>query len=288
MKIKRFALLCLIPLSLMSLAACTNEKENDVVGSFGDTKISKDELYDTLVAQYGNQALEVLLVNEVAKKEAEKMKISVEDTELDEEINLLSEQYGGMEAFNEVLASSNLTVEDVKKDIKSNLILEKVLSKDIKVSDDEIKAYFDENKDSFVSEEQVEASHILLDTKEKADELLAQLEKGADFAKLAKENSTDTASAAVGGDLGFFGKGAMVEPFEEAAFAMEVGKMEVVESEFGFHLIKVTDKKPAAEAKFEDAKDEITESLVSQKMQAEYSTWVTKKFEEYKVETFIN
>lgn len=288
MKIKRFALLSLISLSFMSLAACSNDKESDVVGSFGNTEITKDELYDTLVVQYGNQALEVLLVNEVAKKEAEKMKISVEEAELDEEIKLLSEQYGGMEALNEVLASSNLTVEDVKKDIKSNLILEKVLSKDIKVSEEEIKAYFDENKDSFVSEEQVEASHILLDTKEKADELLAQLEKGADFAKLAKENSTDTASAAVGGDLGFFGKGAMVEPFEDAAFAMEIGKMEVVESEFGFHLIKVTDKKPAAEAKFEDAKEEIAESLISQKMQADYSSWVTKKFEEYKVETFIN
>ena len=134
-------------------------------------------------------------------------------------------------------------------------------------SADEIKAYFDANMNEFKTEKQVKASHILIKGDEaKAKDIKAQIDQGADFAKLAKENSEDPGSASKGGDLGFFPEGAMVPEFEQKAFSMSVGEVsEPVKSSFGYHIIKVTGVKGASEPKLEDVEDQIARKLIAEK-----------------------
>jgi len=113
------------------------------------------------------------------------------------------------------------------------------------------------------------AAHILVADEAKAKELLAELEAGADFAELAKTNSTDTGSGAAGGDLGWFGLGMMVKPFEEAVVAAEVGKVAgPVQSDFGFHLILVKETRVAAQPTLDDIRDELATEIEQQAIEA--------------------
>lgn len=148
----------------------------------------------------------------------------------------------------------------------------------ISISDADIKSYYEQNAKRFTEEEQRRASHILIKAgkdastaekaaaKEKAEKLLAQLRKNpADFAKLAKENSQDPGSAERGGDLDFFGRGMMVKPFEDAAYALKQGEISnVVESDFGYHIIMVTDVKPASVKSLDEVKPEIAAEIKKQ------------------------
>ena len=163
-----------------------------------------------------------------------------------------------------------------------------------KVNETEMKKYYNTHKDEF-NKEEVEASHILIKTvddnnkefskekkeaaKKKAENVLKEVKDGGDFAELAKKYSQDS-SASSGGSLGFFGKGQMVEPFEKAAFSLKVGEVsDLVESQFGYHIIKVTDKKKD-ETSFEDAKSTIKQSILGEK----YSEKVDKLTKSAKID----
>lgn len=146
------------------------------------------------------------------------------------------------------------------------------------VTEDDIKSYYQQNQKQYATEEQRRASHILIGVKKdasaadkaaakaKAAGLVAQLRKNpGDFAKLAKADSQDPGSAANGGDLGFFGRGAMVKPFEEAAFGLKQGEIsDPVESDFGYHVIEVTGIKPAAVKPLDSVKDDIAAEIKKQ------------------------
>jgi peptidyl-prolyl cis-trans isomerase C len=134
------------------------------------------------------------------------------------------------------------------------------------VSEDEAKKLYDEKIGSVKPEPEIHARHILVDTEDEAKAIAERLNKGEDFATLAKEKSKD--KNADGGDLGFFGKGQMLKPFEDAAFALEVGKIsEPVKTQFGWHIIKVEEKRDRPAPKFEDVKDPIMAQLMQQKAQ---------------------
>lgn len=148
------------------------------------------------------------------------------------------------------------------------------------VAEAEVKAYYEQNKARYGTEEQRRASHILISTegdkdaaRKKAEQLLAQVRaKPGDFEKLAREHSKDTGSAAQGGDLGLFGKGMMVKSFEEAAFGLKPGEISnVVESDFGFHIIKLTEVKPAEVKPFEQVRADIERDLKAQQAQKEFA-----------------
>jgi peptidyl-prolyl cis-trans isomerase D len=149
------------------------------------------------------------------------------------------------------------------------------------VSDADVVAYYEQNKGRYGTEEQRRASHILIApeggdkaaARKKAEDMLAVLKANPnDFAKIAREQSKDPGSAAQGGDLGFFGKGMMVKPFEEAAFRLKVGEMsEVVETDFGFHIIRVTEIKPAQAKPLAEVRAEIEKDLRTQQAQKRYA-----------------
>jgi peptidyl-prolyl cis-trans isomerase D len=144
----------------------------------------------------------------------------------------------------------------------------------------EIEKYYRDNEPQYTTPEQVRASHILLKTegkdeatvKAKAETLLKQVKGGADFATLARKESEDDQSKAQGGDLDYFGRGRMVKEFEDVAFSLPVGQVsEVVKSSFGFHIIKVTDKKPEARRSLDEVRQQITDQLAFERAQAQAS-----------------
>jgi foldase protein PrsA len=256
----------------------------ETIAEVGGTKITKDDLYDSLVKMYGADAAESLIADKIVEKEAAKEKVQVTDKEIQEELDATIESYGGEEAYKSALESSSMTEADMKEEIKVYLETVKLLEPRIEITDEEIETYFNENKDTFATSEQVEASHILVDDEATAKEVAAKLTDGEDFAALAKEYSTDTTSAENGGELGYFGTGEMTGEFEKAAFAMEIGEIsEPVKTDYGYHIIKVTGKKEAKTANLEDSKEEIKETLKQEKMSSEYTTWLEEKKKDYDI-----
>jgi peptidyl-prolyl cis-trans isomerase C len=174
--------------------------------------------------------------------------------------------------------------------------LQKEVISKIKVTEKEAKAYYDKNPDLFKSPEQVKARHILIQVpkeaseedkkklKEKADEVLKKVKAGEDFAKLAAENSDDPGTKSKGGDLGFFSKGSMVPAFEQAAFSLKPGEVsELVETEFGFHVIKVEEKKEAIAEPFEAIKAKVTQQALREKQEAKVTEFVEQALKKAKV-----
>jgi foldase protein PrsA len=134
------------------------------------------------------------------------------------------------------------------------------------VEEEELKTYYEENKDRYTEPEQVKARHILVEDEETAKSILKKLESGEDFAEIAKEKSSDSGSKDKGGDLGFFERGVMDASFEEAAFNLGIGETSApVKTMFGYHIIRVEDKKPERLAAFEEVQDDVRKQVIKQK-----------------------
>jgi len=162
-------------------------------------------------------------------------------------------------------------IEAKMQDLKKRLIVESFLKKKVEsestVSDEDMKKFYEQNKDKFKSGEQMKASHILVKTEKEAKDVLAQIKAGGNFEELAKKNSVDSSSAK-GGDLGWFGKGSMVPAFEKAALELKENQVsDVVKSDFGFHIIKLTGKRAAGTRPFEEVKDQIKGAIMPTKQQ---------------------
>jgi foldase protein PrsA len=262
-------------------------KDKAIAKINGDA-ISKDELYDVMVEQYGAATVEQLIADKIVASEAKKQKITISDEELNKEVDKLKESYGDEEVFEQVLASNNTTVDVLKEDLKNYLTMRKLIEPQIEITDEELKTYFDENKDSLGEAEQVKASHILVEDEASAKEIEQKLADGADFAELAKEYSTDEGSKENGGELGFFPRGTMVTEFEDVAFSLPINEIsEPVKSDYGYHIIKVEEKKEAKEANFDDSKAAIKETLIDEKMESEYTTWLEEKKKDYDIENSL-
>jgi foldase protein PrsA len=263
-------------------------RKSDTVATVGGEKITKDELYEQMVEQYGKQSLDALVSAKILELEAKKNGVKVEASEIDAEIAKFQEMYGGGEGLENALASNGLTMSYLRNNIESNIKIKKILEPTIEITDDEIATYFEANKASFGQEEQVNASHILVETEEIANEVKQRLDAGEEFAALAKEFSIDASNSQNGGSLGNFGKGAMVPAFEEAAFGAEVGDVVgPVETQFGFHLIMVNDKIEAVPATLEANKIEVRDTILDQKISSQINTWLDEKYEEYEIELLI-
>ncbi|WP_226085622.1 peptidylprolyl isomerase [Mesobacillus sp. S13] len=260
----------------------------ETAASVNGEKITKEELNTKLTDMYGDDILDSLITNKVIEMEATKEKVKVTGIEIDEELTKLQESYGGEEAFAAALEQNQVSMDKIREDIEIYLLAEKMIGASIDVSEEEMKTYFEENKESFDQKEQVKASHILVEDEATAKKVKEELDNGKDFAELAKEYSTDSSNAANGGDLGYFGKGEMAEEFEKTAFALEAGAIsEPVKTEFGYHIIKLVDKKAEKAAEFEEHKEEIKEMLFDQKVQAEYTNWMEEKKAEYEIKSYL-
>ncbi|MBI4044439.1 MAG: peptidylprolyl isomerase [Candidatus Diapherotrites archaeon] len=236
---------------------------------------------EELRAQISKSAvLESMIENTIILQEASKEGITASDAELEQALA------GKEEQVKELLADGTVTREFLTNAVREYVIVNKYLEQSlfaaVTVSEEELNSFFEENKEST---NQVRASHILVKTKEEADEILTRLGNDANFEQLAIEKSQDPGSGALGGDLGFFSRGQMVKPFEDTAFSMQPGDApQIAESEFGFHVIKVTERK---EGVFEDYKEQINDLLFQQKKDKAYTDFLAEQKAKKKIEILL-
>lgn len=252
------------------------QDEGEIVARVNGEAITKAELYDMMYQYVGPRVLDELILIRLVEQEAAAQGVTVPGEEIDAEVEAIAQQVGGTQQLELILSQQGAGLEQLRDEIRRTLLIRALLEPQIEVTDEEVRAFFEENADLFAQREMVRARHILVSTKEQAEELRRQLLDGADFATLAREHSSDAGSAARGGDLGWFGRGVMVAPFEEAAFSLKVGEIsEPVQSSFGYHLIKVEERAEAKPAEFNDqVAATIRELLAEEKMQQQLGTWL--------------
>lgn len=261
--------------------------DSEVVATVNGETITKDELYQAMLTEGGRQVLDRLITNLLILQEGKRRDITVTDEEIDARIqNLINANFYGMaDSFYQALEQYGLTEESLKKDIKTELILRKIAGEQISISDEEARAYFKENQQNYNIPEQVEARHILVDTREEAEEILELLKSGRDFAELAGEYSKDTLSAEQGGSLGFFQRGEMVPEFEEAAFSLPVNQVsDPIETTYGFHIIEVLGRKAPKEVAFEEVEEKVREVLLEEQTMEQMNKQVNLLREQASIE----
>lgn len=270
---KKWLLPVALTASIAGLTACSGGGDSEAVVETKAGNITKEEFYTALKETSGEQVLQQLVLEEVLSD-----KYKVDEKEIDERVNKLKEQYG--DQFEMALMQSGFKNEkDFKENLKLSLLQEKAAIKDIKVTDKEVKDYYDKEY-----KPEIKARHILVADEKTAKEVKAKLAAGEKFEDLAKTYSIDPGSKEKGGDLGWFGPGKMVPEFETAAYALEKGQIsEPVKTQNGFHIIEVTDKKE--KKSFEDMKEQITYDLKISKLDGEkYQKVMEKEIKDAKVE----
>jgi peptidyl-prolyl cis-trans isomerase C len=176
-------------------------------------------------------------------------------------------------------------VAEFKKLTLIGQLLEKEIETKAKVTDQDVKDYYEKHKEELASVSQIRASHILVKTEEDAKKILERLKKGEDFAKIAKKSSIDPGSAKNGGDLGFFSSGQMVPEFEAAAARLKTGEIsDPVKTKFGYHIIKVTDKKMGKPVEFEKVRNVIFQRLSAERQKEFFDSYIEGLKKSYKVE----
>ncbi|SFA80008.1 MULTISPECIES: peptidylprolyl isomerase [unclassified Bacillus (in: firmicutes)] len=269
---KKWILTLTLTAGVIGLSACNGNGSSEAVVESKAGNVTKDELYEAMKEKYGEQALQELLYQKVLAK-----KYKVTDEELNKKVDEIKAQAGAN--FEMLLMQNNIKDEkELKEILKSQLLVEKAALKDVKVTDKELKEYYDNYKP------EIKARHILVADEATAKDIKAKLDGGAKFEDLAKEKSTDTTSAQQGGDLGWFGAGKMLPEFEAAAYALKVNEISApVKTEYGFHIIQVTEKKE--KKSFEDMKEEMEYQLKSSKLTNEViAATMKREMKEAKVE----
>jgi peptidyl-prolyl cis-trans isomerase C len=195
------------------------------------------------------------------------------------------------EAYEQALKQNNITEEELREDIRENLPVQKVqeeVSSDAGPTDEEVQKFYEQNKEAqFTTPEQVCVSHILFakDQQQKAEEVKQQLEDGGDFAELARQYSQDPGSAENGGDLGCLGQGETVPPFEEAAFGADEGEIVgPVKTQFGYHVLEITEKKPQQARPLSEVESQIRSQLASEQQSEAFSKWLDEQKKKRNVE----
>ena len=234
--------------------------------------------------------LDRLVEGELLYQESKKQGIRVEAKEIDDRINELKKRFPNDAEYKSAISKMGISEAEIRTQMERGLAINQLIkiqiTDKIVVSDEESKAFYDSRPELFKQPEQVKASHILIKAAQDADEaqkkearkkieaVQKKLKGGQDFAALAREFS-EGPSAPRGGELGYFGRGQMVPAFETVAFAMKPGEVsDVVETRFGYHLIKVEDKKSAGTVSYTEVKGQLDDHLKKQKGQQEIDKYV--------------
>jgi foldase protein PrsA len=233
------------------------------------TPIKQGTVIERLWNAYGPATLDQMVQEELIRQEAAKQKVSASKEEVDRRVKLIRDRFTDQAAYEANLKKSGATPDAVRKQIEEQVLREELVTKakKIVVTEKDEKEYFDSNKDKLASPEAVHLHHLLVAGEQQAKDLVVALRAGADFGKLAKELSLDTASKPNGGDLGFISKGILVPEIEKAAFVMKAGDIsDPIPSNLGFHILKVSEKRSPEPAEYKKIKADLKRALIAQKI----------------------
>ncbi|MEK3909412.1 peptidylprolyl isomerase [Oceanobacillus sp. FSL W7-1309] len=253
---KKLAFAAIITAGTLTLAACTNnEADSEVVVESEAGDITKEDFYEKLKSRNGEAILEEMITIKVLENNYE-----VTEEDVNAEIQSMKDTYG--DQYDSIIEQNFGSEDELREIIRISLLQEAAIAEDIEITEEDLEQEYNRQNT------EIEAQHILVADEDTANEVKQKLDEGEDFAELAKEYSTD-GSAEDGGDLGYFSTGEMVPEFEEAAYNMEVDEIsDPVQSQFGFHIIKVNDIRDKEESigKFEDVKEDLRRELLTKRM----------------------
>lgn len=305
---KHLAVICMTALFLANLAYAVEQKEPAVATVNGvripmsdlDVEMQKEmrdnpeiQTSKDLAArrQLRKKVLDYLIDQELIVQEGKKAGLEPQQEQIDTEFGKIKNRFPSQDAFEQVMKKQNVTEEKLREVIRRAFIVKNVLEAKIKplakpVTDKDVADYYQAHKGEFTESEEVRARHILIKlssgasdeektyAKKEMQAILEEAKSGADFAELAKKHS-QCPSAIRGGDLGYFARGDMVKPFEETAFALKPGQIsEIVETEYGYHIIRFEDKKPGRQLELEEVSEEIKKELHDKEMDIALRNWL--------------
>ncbi|MFD1360976.1 peptidylprolyl isomerase [Lentibacillus salinarum] len=255
---KKLAIAASLTAGILTLTACdSGGGDPDTVAETNAGDVSKQEFYEEMKDQVGPNVLREIVTLKVLNDHYD-----VTDEQVDQEVQNTKDQLG--DQFDMFLQQEGFQDEEAyHRTIRLSLLQLEAAAEDMDITEDDLQKRYDR------MQTEIEAKHILVEDEETANEVKDKLDNGDDFADLAEEYSTDDASAQNGGDLDYFSAGDMVPAFEDAAYSMEVDEIsDPVESEHGFHIIQVTDKRETEEdiGSFEDNKDTIRRDIINQRV----------------------
>lgn len=248
--------------------------------------------------------LDQLIAYRLLAQESASRKIAVPDADIDARIAQIRSQFPSEQLFTQTLEQRKLTVEGLRADILEGMQIDRMIDAEVAsratVTAEQVGDFYAKNPSEFQQAERVHASHILIRVPEGGDaaakeqartraaEILTQVKAGGDFAALAKEHSQDPGSAPSGGDLGFFERGQMVGPFEETAFTLPAGQAsDLVETQFGFHIIKVAEKQVGRAIPLDEVRAQVEQYLQGQSRERETQVFIDSLKAKGKVEILV-
>ncbi len=314
---RSFGLLAsLLALALPAASLAASPAADEVAARVDGVVISRESVREVVTALANNQekppddkqveqitraALDSLIAFELLYQESERRGVKISAADVDAAIARNRARFRSAQAYDAALARRGMSAEDLRRDTRKTLavnrLLEQTVWQDIQIKPAEIQRFYDENREQFKHPAEIRASHILIrvsagasaaqkeKAKKEAEVLLQQLKQGADFAALARQHSQDPATAKSGGDLGFFSRDTMEASFEKAAFALKPGELSgVVQTPYGFHIIKVTAQRDAGYSPPAEVKGEITAVLRDEAKRSKQDQLVAELRKKAKVE----
>ncbi len=318
-----FVFILIISISILLFTGCSKtlarvdgidikQNEVDVYMNFiesqstdGESTKSEEELKTLEV-----NIIDSLIVIKLLGKYAEENNITVSSQEVDDQLKMIIDSYTSEKDFEENLKNMGIDRNFLESELRSQILRRKIYNEvttDIIITDQQAKQYYDDNRETlYLVPTRVKASHILAvfpwikDGSEKSGEgrnealkkietVEDELKNGGDFEELAKKYSDDELTAENGGDLGYISKGQTVGEFEEALFSLDVGEVSgIIETEYGFHIIKVTDRQEEHYQDFEEVKEDIKKYLLDSHKLKEYNDFIFSLIKDANIEYFID
>ncbi|MDI6689813.1 MAG: peptidylprolyl isomerase [Actinomycetota bacterium] len=303
---KGFALLILLVLFATSFCGCAKK----VAATVNDEKIYLSEVEKELEVLKAKHAelfkgakgkeyektfkkniLDSMIEKELGIQEAKKQGIRVSEKEVESRYNQMKKMFPSTKSFEEALKKAGLTPSKFKVRLREQLLMDKIwtkVTKGIEVSEEEMAEYYEKNKNRFKEPEKVKTRHILLGSEKEAKDILKKLKDGEDFGELAKKYSMDKATKDQGGSLDWMAREQLAPEFADAAFRLNPGEIsDVVKTQYGFHIIKLEEKKTEHQKSFEEVKDQAKQELLRERQTKKYQAWVKKLRKKAKIKIYI-
>lgn len=260
--------------------------ESMAVAVVNGEKVSQAELYNEMFLKSGEESLHGIITQKLINQEAKAANISVSDADVNERLDrMIEKDFQSEENFNQLLQMYNLTRTDIKEQLKTQLLVEKILWAELNLGDEDLKQYYDEHQELFGEPVTVEVRHIQTDSRSEAEAVRTAVADGADFAETAREHSVDDMTAPRGGELGRVPYSENLPGWVLAAFDLKADELSaVIESESGFHVLQVTELIPALEPTFEEVKDDVQQAILEEKMATVYPEWMDSLWKKAKIE----